>query len=190
MNLHDLAMRARSVRRFREDRPVDRGTLLALVDLARLSPSGGNRQGLRFLLSTEPERNERIFPHLAWAGYLDGWDGPAPGERPAAYIVVCHDTERAGRVGSDHGIAAWSICLGAAERGLGACIIGSVDREGLAAVLGLADRHRILLVVAIGEPAERVVLETTGDDGDIRYWRDDEGVHHVPKRPLDELVLP
>jgi len=190
MNLHDLISRTRSVRRFREDRPVDRETLLALIDLARLSPSGGNRQGLRFFLAADPALNETIFQHLAWAGYLDGWDGPAPGERPAAYIVVCHDTERAGRVGSDHGIAAWSICLGAAERELGACIIGSIDREALAGALQLDARYHILLVVALGEPAERVVLETTDPEHGIRYWRDENGVHHVPKRPLDELVLP
>ena len=190
MNLHDLAERARSVRRFRENRPVGRETLLALVELARLSPAGGNRQGLRFFPSVEPERNAKIFPHPAWAGYLEGWDGPAPGERPAAYIVVCHDTERAERVGSDHGIAAWSICLGAAERELGACIIGSVDREALAAVLDLDARYRIMLVVAIGEPAEGVVIETAGDERGIRYWRDGEGIHHVPKRSLDELLLP
>ncbi|MBN1885516.1 MAG: nitroreductase family protein [Candidatus Krumholzibacteriota bacterium] len=190
MNFSGLVSRCRSVRRFREEQPIARETLLALVDLARLSPSGGNSQALRFHLSADPETNRAIFPHLSWAGYLEDWPGPAPGERPAAYVTILHDTSIAASAGCDHGIAAWSISLGAAERGIGACIVGSVDREALAAALALKERFRVMLVVALGEPAERVVVETVGGTRGIRYWRDDDGVHHVPKRPLDEIVLP
>ncbi|NLB56544.1 MAG: nitroreductase family protein, partial [Lentisphaerae bacterium] len=89
----------------------------------------------------------------------------------------------------DQGIACQSITLGAAERGIGACIICSVDRARLAEILSLEPHYEILLVVSLGKPKEQVKLETVGSDGNIRYWRDEDGLHHVPKRPLDEIVI-
>jgi nitroreductase len=187
--LKDLILRNRSYRRYQEEEKVERGTLEQLVDLARNSASAANLQPLKYLLSYEKERNARIFPHLAWAGYLEHWPGPAEGERPAAYIVILGDTSIGKDFGPDQGIAAQSILLGAAERGLGGCMIGSIRREGLRETLRIDSRYRILLVVALGKPKEEVVLEAVGANGDIRYWRDEKGVHHVPKRSLREIIL-
>jgi len=187
--LEDLVRKNRSYRRFHQDVSVDLETLRVLVNLARLSASGSNLQPLKYILSCEPGTNVRIFPHTRWAGYLKDWPGPAEGERPAAYIVILGDTEIRKSFGCDHGIAAQSIMLGATERGLGGCIIGSIDRSGLRQVLGIPDRYEILLVLALGKPREKVMLEEVGPDGDIRYYRDADGVHHVPKRSLDELIL-
>ena len=188
--LKDLILADRSYRRFRENEIVDCGMLKELVDLGRLSASGANLQPLKYMISCDRERNALIFPHLAWAGYLKDWSGPAEGERPAAYIIILCDTDIAKSPGCDHGIAAQSILLGAAEKGLGGCMIGSIDREGLRRALDIPGRYDILLVLALGKPAEEVVLETVGKDGDIRYWRDEKGVHHVPKRGLEEVILP
>jgi nitroreductase len=187
--LEDLIRKNRSYRRFHQDVPVSLETLRALVNLARLSASANNLQPLKYILSCEPETNARIFPHTRWAGYLNDWPGPAEGERPAAYIIILGDTEIRQPFGCDHGIAAQSIRLGATERGLGGCIIGSVDKSGLRQVLDIPDRYEVLLVLALGKPKETVVLEEVGPDGDIRYYRDAQGVHHVPKRSLDELIL-
>ena len=187
--LEDLVRKNRSYRRFHQDVPVDIETLRALVNLARLSASGSNLQPLKYILSCEPETNARIFPHTRWAGYLKDWPGPAEGERPTAYIVILGDTEIRKSFGCDHGIAAQSIMLGAAERGLGGCMIGSIDRSELRQVLDISEQYEILLVLALGKPKETVVLEEVGPDGDIRYYRDAEGVHHVPKRSLSELIL-
>jgi len=187
--LEDLVRKNRSYRRFHQGVSVDLETLRALVNLARLSASGSNLQPLKYILSCEPETNARIFHHTRWAGYLKDWPGPAEGERPAAYIVILGDTEIRESFGCDHGIAAQSIMLGAAERGLGGCMIGSIDEGGLQQKLDIPDRYDILLVLALGKPNETVVLEEVSPDGDIRYYRDAEGVHHVPKRLLDELIL-
>jgi len=186
--LRDLILRNRSYRRFRQDRRVPPETLRELVELARFSASAANLQPLKFLLVSSPETCSRVFPSLAWAGYLQDWDGPAEGERPAAYIVILGDTRIRRQIDCDHGIAAQSIMLGAAERGLGGCMIGSVDRERLRAELDIPEHFEILLVLALGEPAETVVLEDAEAGGDIRYWRDASGIHHVPKRPLGELI--
>jgi len=187
--LKDLVRKNRSYRRFHQDVPVDLETLRALVDLARLSASAANLQPLKYILSYDPETNARIFPHTRWAGYLKDWDGPAEGERPAAYIVILGDTEIRKSFGCDHGIAAQSIMLGAAEQGLGGCMIGSIDRDALRRTLDIPKQYEILLVLALGRPKETVVIEDIGPNGDIKYYRDGEGVHHVPKRLLDELIL-
>jgi nitroreductase len=187
--IHDLVIKSRSYRRFYQDVPISQETLLELVDLARLSPSARNAQPLRFILSCEPEKNALIFKHLAWAGYLKGWGGPVEGERPAGYILILGDTEVSPTFGCDHGIAAQSMLLGAVEKGLGGCILGSIQRPALQVALHIPERYELLLAVALGKPKETVVLENVGTDGDTKYWRDESEVHHVPKWTLDELIL-
>ena len=189
MKLRDLIVRNRTCRRFRQQVAVTRRTLRELVDLARLSASGANLQPLKYILSCEPERNALVFPHLGWAGYLKDWPGPDEGERPSAYIIILGDTQISRCFGCAHGIAAQSILLGATEKGLAGCMIGTVDRQQLSKSLDIPSRFEILLVLALGKPAETVVLETVGADGDIQYWRDEAGVHHVPKRALDDIIV-
>ncbi len=189
MMIRELVLKNRSYRRFHEKERITMETLEELIDLARHSAAAANLQPLKYFLSCDPEGNDRIFPCLAWAGYLKDWPGPSRGERPSAYIVILGDTEIVRDFGCDHGIAAQSILLGAVEKGLGGCMIGSIRREKLRQVLRIPSRYRILLVVAIGRPAETVVIDPVGDDGDIRYWRDEQGVHHVPKRSLHEMIL-
>jgi nitroreductase len=189
MMIRDLVIKNRTYRRFLEDIAVERETLCELVDLARLSASAANIQPLKYVLSYESQKNALIFPHLGWAGYLKDWPGPSEGERPSAYIIILSDTKISEFADCDHGIAAQSILLGAAEKGLGACMIGTVRRKELSEALNIPQCYRILLVLALGKSKETVVLETVGPDGGIEYWRDSDGVHHVPKRPLDELIL-
>ena len=187
--IKNLILRNRSYRRFYQDVEIKTELLRELVDLARLSPSAGNMQPLKFMFSCEPEKNALIFPCLSWAGYLKEWDGPDEGEKPAAYIMILGDTEITRSFWCNHGIAAQSILLGAAERGLGGCIIGAVDRKKLQETLDIPARYEILLVLALGKPKEKVEITTVGPDGNIEYWRDDKGVHHVPKRRLKDIIM-
>jgi len=187
--IRELVQSNRSYRRFHQEVRIELETLRELVDLARLSASGGNRQPLKYFLSVDSHTNEKIFPTLTWAVYLKDWRGPAEGERPAAYIVVLGDTRIASSVECDHGIACQSILLGAVERGLGGCIVGSIKRDELRSALNIPEHLEILLAVALGKPKDIVVLEPLGPEGDIRYWRDEDGVHHVPKRSLEDLVV-
>ena len=187
--IKDLILKNRSYRRFDQSKRVERETLRELVDLARLSPSAANAQPLKYFLSTEADKNALIFKRLAWAGYLADWPGPAEGERPAAYIVILGDKRLKPEFGVDPGIVVQSMLLGAVERGLGGCILGAVRRAELSQDLGLAEHLQILYVVALGAPAEQVQLEPMGPAGDIKYWRDEQGVHHVPKRALDDLIV-
>ena len=187
--LAQLVKENRSCRRFYENHSVALQTLQDLVDLARLSASGANLQPLKYILACRREINAEIFSCLAWAAYLKDWPGPDPGERPAAYIVIVGDSAISKDFGCDHGIAAQSILLGAREKGLAGCILGSINRKDLREILNLEAHLQILLVLAIGKPKEKVMIESVGPDGSIRYWRDAERVHHVPKRALNDIIV-
>jgi nitroreductase len=187
--IRDLVLKNRSYRRFYEEIDITLETLRELVDLARLSASAMNAQPLKYILSCDRQKNSLIFPNLVWAAFLKTWSGPGEGERPSAYVVILGDTEISRFWDYDAGIAAQSILLGATEKGLGGCMIANIRREGLREALKIPERYQILLVLALGKPKEEVVIETVGSDGNTRYWRDSEGLHHVPKRPLDEIVI-
>jgi nitroreductase len=187
--IRDLVRNNRSYRRFHQDVAIELKLLKELVDLARHAAAAANLQPLKYILSNEPEKNAKIFACLAWAGYIKNWPGPGEGERPSAYVVVLGDTHIAKSFGCDHGIACQNILLGAVEKGFGGCIIGSINRDRLREGLKIPDHLEILLVVALGKPKETVVIETVGPDGDIKYWRDSQGVHHVPKRSLEDIII-
>ena len=187
--LEALIRKNRSCRRFYQNHRVDVETLRYLVNLARLCASAANRQPLKYILSCDGDVNAEIFLCLQWAGYLKQWAGPEPGEQPSAYIILLGDRRISTDFSCDPGIAAQSILLGATEKGLAGCIIAAVDRKRLSNRLEIPDCLEILLVLAIGKPGEQIVIEPVGPDGNIRYWRDDHGVHHVPKRDLDEVVF-
>ena len=187
--ISELVKENRSCRRFYEDQAVAPEALKELVNLARMSASGANLQPLKYILSCDPSKNADIFSCLAWAAYLKDWPGPAEGERPAAYIVILGDTSISESAGCDHGIAAQTILLGAREKGLAGCMLGSIDRNALRDSLNIPSQLKILLVLAIGKPREQVVLEVVGSDSSIRYWRDNEGIHHVPKRKLEDIIV-
>ncbi len=188
MSVKDLILRNRSYRRFHQDVPVPLELLLEMVEAARLSGSARNMQPLCYILVNGIEDCAKIFPTLAWAGYMKEWPGPAEGERPAAYVVQLGDLDLTDEWWCDDGIAAQSMMLTAVEKGFGGCIIGSVQREKLHVLLDIPPRYKIIQVLALGKPAEVVVIDEVVD-GDIKYWRDEEGIHHVPKRNLQELII-
>jgi nitroreductase len=185
----DLVKANRSCRRFDENHPITIANLLDLIELARLSPSAANLQPLKYILSCDSDTNARIFECLTWAYYLKEWPGPSPGERPGAYIVILHDTRISKTLDCDHGIAAQNILLGARESGLAGCMLAAVKRPRLRSLLKIPTAMKIKLVLAIGKPKETIVIDTVNEEGDIRYWRDDNQVHHVPKRSLKDIVL-
>jgi nitroreductase len=188
MNLKELILKTRSYRRFDESSKIDNQTIESLVDLARLSPSGANKQPLKYLYYNTAKECERIFPFLAWAGYLPDWPGPEKGERPSAYIIILGDKSISDIFGVDHGIAAHCILLGATDAGLGGCIIGSIKRDELSNELSIPDNFEILLVLALGKPVENVIIEDI-KNADVKYYRDKSKNHHVPKRSLKELII-
>ncbi len=187
--IKDLIKKNRSYRRFDNSFSVPLDTLRELIDFARLSPSGANLQPLKFIVSGSPVTNTKIFPCLAWAGYLKDWDGPIEKERPSAYIIILGDKSIKNEFSCDCGIAAQSILLGATEKGLGGCMIGSIQKNRLADTLNIDSQYEIQLVIALGKPVETVQIDEMKSADDIKYWRDIKNIHHVPKRSLDSIII-
>ncbi|MFP4378967.1 MAG: nitroreductase family protein [Candidatus Sumerlaeia bacterium] len=189
MSIQELVKKNRSYRRFDESVAISEESLRELVDLARCSASSANQQPLKFKIFHEPEMNARIFQFVSWAGYLTEWKGPEEGERPTAYIAILGDRTIKKQFGIDPGIAAQSMLLGAVEKGLGGCMMGAINRDELSKLFQLGDRYELLLMIALGKPVEDVRLASLPEDGSIKYWRDEAGVHYVPKRDLDDLII-
>lgn len=189
MSFKELVLKNRSCRRFKQDIPVSHDQLLELIDVARCCPSAANRQPLKYFLSSDTATNNMIFASLRWAAALKDWYGPAPGERPAAYILILLDKRVAADPCCDHAIAAQTMRLAAAEAGLAGCILGAIDRDALRETLAIPDHLDVLLAVALGIANETVVLESVPETGSTDYYRDSNGVHHVPKRERDDLIV-
>jgi nitroreductase len=187
-DLLSLVRKNRSYRRFDESDKISEEMILRWIELARFSPSGRNMQPLKYVVSNTPEPNARIFENLAWAGYLRDWPGPAEGERPVSYVAVLKDKSLGENIYCDDGLAILGILLGASSDGYGGCIIGSFNKARITKLLNLPDHLEVLWIIALGKPVETVVLEELEGD-DIRYWRDENQAHHVPKRKLEDLIF-
>ena len=188
--LKDIVVQNRSYRRFKEEVKIDLKTLTDLIDLARLTPSSVNFQPLRFKIISNPECNLKVFETLSWAGLLKEWKGPKHGERPSAYIIILTDLSVASNMKTDVGIAAQTIMLGAAEKGLGGCMIGSIKREKLAESIGIdLEKYSVDLVLALGVPDEKVEIVDLPKNGSTAYYRNSEDVHCVPKRKLEDIII-
>ena len=185
--LLDLVKRARSYRRYDPTKPLSKDDLKAFVEAARLTPSAGNLQRLRYLAVTEKSEVLTLTKEVKWAGYLTDWDGPSDGEAPAAYLILL-SPESTGVSQIDVGIAAETILLAAAEKGVGGCMILNFPREALTERYKLAGKYKIELVISLGVPAEKVEIEEM-KEGNVRYYRDQNDVHRVPKRALSEVFL-
>lgn len=187
MNVYDAILKRRAIRKF-EQRPVPEETLRKLINAARLAPQARNLQPLKYLVVNDPQRLGDVFACTKWAAQLS--DGtPKEGETPMAYVVLLVDKEIT-QTGYDidAGAAGANLMLAAVGEGLGTCWIGSVDRDRLRTALRIPERYIIHTLIALGYPAEAPVAEDAVD-GSVRYYKDDSGTLHVPKRPLDEVMF-
>ncbi len=179
----------RSCRRFDNAVKLDEKTLTGLVELARNTASGANMQPLKYGICCDEQKNGLIFSCLGWAAYLKGWNGPEKNERPSAYIIIMGDHTISDKFWCDHGIAAQTILLGVRSMKLGGCMFGSINEKKLKAGLEIADHLEVKLVIALGKPVEEIQIDDINEDGSIKYWRDENQVHHVPKRKLEDLII-
>ena len=188
MEFMTLIKSARSVRRFKQ-KPISMETLKQLVACVRYSPSGGNQQSLKIFIVNDNVTRAKIFPLIKWAGALKEWDGPKEDQCPMAYMIILLDKTISPSPGIDHGIAAQSIVLGARSLNLGACIIGAYDKSKLTEVLVIPDNLKPLLIIALGEQDEEIIIEDHEEGKSLSYYRDSQNVHHVPKRTVESLIF-
>jgi len=186
MNLYEIIVRRRSIRRFR-DIPVPYEVLERCVDAARLAPSGGNLQPGEYIIVDEEHLLDKVFGTLKWASDISPRGDPPPAERPKAYIVLLVNRNvRAEGFEYDIGASIENILLVALEEGIGSCCIGAIGRDKLREILKIPNNYTIVIVVALGYPNENPVVEEF--EGSIKYWKDESGTLHVPKRRLRDIL--
>ncbi len=192
MDFKELVRKNRSYRGFDETRRIAREELIELAELARLCPSSVNKQPLKYHLACEKEVVDKIQKETKWARALPELDLPHQGMCPTAFIVICQDTridESLSRYQRDVGIVAQTMLLGAVDKGLGGCMIGNFGAASIKEVLGLPDDLVPMLIIGLGKPAEKVVLTEIEDGESTAYHRDEQDVHYVPKRKLEDILL-
>jgi len=186
MSFYDLIVSRRTIRQF-EPVPIARPLLEKLINAARLAPSAGNLQPLQFVVVDEEGPREEIFACLRWAGYIAPEGNPKPGHEPQAYVItLASTTVRERGCEYDIGAAMENMILTAWEEGLGACWLISVDKPKIAEILRIPEGYKVDSVLALGYPAEKPVVEELKDSA--KYWKDEKGVLHVPKRILTDII--
>jgi len=190
--MQEIIAKTRTFRRFVEKESISEVILQELIDLARLGGSARNSQSWQYQIVNTPEQCEKIFPFLGWAGYLSDWKGPVEGERPSAYVLCFLNREWLKGTDSeaqfDLGISTQNLLLGAMQKRIGGCRIAAFNPK-LASLFEKPDYLELSLVIALGKPRETVIVEECSNDENIQYWRDDQGVHHVPKRSLASCLV-
>ena len=188
--IKEIVLKNRSYRRFYENEKIDTETLIDFIDCARNTAASVNFQVLKYKIVNDELNNKKVFENLAWAGLLKDWKGPEEGERPPAYIIILCDTTISNSKQIDVGIAAQTILLAATEKGFGGCMFGSIRRDKLAEEFNIdLDRYSIELVIALGKPKEIVKIVDLPESGSTAYYRDENGVHYVPKRSVKEIII-
>ncbi len=186
MNVYEAIRKRRTVRRFRQE-PIPREILEKLINAARLAPSAANLQPSEYIMVDEPGLVDQIFSTLRWAGYIVPKGNPTAGERPVAYIIVLTNNKKTKLSGiSDAAAAIENILLASLEEGIGSCWLGSIEREPLQKLLDIPDYCPIDSVIALGYPHESPVVEEVKNS--IKYWKDEKGILHVPKRKLGDIL--
>ena len=186
MDVLEAIMKRRTIRRFKQN-PIPLEVLKKLIETARVAPSGANLQPLKYIVCTNPQKNTQVFDCLKWAGYIAPAGNPPEGERPTAYVIVLVDKDILPNGGErDVGAAVENILLASVEEGIGSCWICSIDTKKLRQALNVADKYVIDTVVALGYPNESPRMVDMQDS--IRYYKDESGTLHVPKRLTDSIL--
>ncbi|MCD8068632.1 MAG: nitroreductase family protein [Lachnospiraceae bacterium] len=187
MTVYEAVKERHTIRKFKQEQ-IARADLLQIVDCARLAPYGANAQPLKYAIVTEEEKRRSLYPLIKYAGFLRDWD-PAFEECPPTFIVICNDTsiKPTDRSECDSGAALVSMCLAAQELGYGSVCLGAINRPEIKRVLGLAEQYDVTYLLGIGRPAQ--TGETFDFAGDLKYYFDDNGNVHVPKRTMEEVLI-
>lgn len=186
MKLYDLIISRRTIREF-QGKPIAREILERFANAGRLAPQAANRQPLEFVIIDDSSICNQIFPHIKLAGYLE-WK-PTTEKQPRSYIAVVVNEKLQKPIWTpyDVALASENICLAAWEEGIGSCLIGAFNKGKLEEILKLPKDYSLALLIALGYPAHKSVIEEMKNDS-IEYWQDENGTFHVPKRKLRNII--
>lgn len=187
MSVYETILKRRTIRKYQQ-KPITREQLEKMINAARLAPSGANMQPLKYVLVNQKELVEEVFKYVKWAAYIAPEGDPAEGEEPVAYIGVLVDTKIKGAgYELDAGAACQNIMLTAEEMGISSCWMGAINRKAIMEALNIPEDYILNTVIALGYPLEESITEELGES--IRYYKDEQGRLHVPKRKLEDIII-
>lgn len=190
--LKELVIKNRSYRGFDENYSFTREQLESYIDLTRYTASSVNAQPLKYKIVYEKNEVETVRPLTRWARALSDMVLPHPNMHATAFIIICQDTDispNLARYQKDIGIVAQTITLAAVEDGLGGCMIGNFTPDEVKETLNLAENLTPMLIIALGKPAEEIVIKEIENGESTKYYRDENDIHYVPKRKLKDILI-
>ena len=187
MDIYELIKKRRTIRKFKQI-PIKRAMLEKFIDAAHYAPSGNNLQPLKYKIVDDHETVEKVFEYVKWAGSIYPAGNPGENEHPVAFIAILVDTRITTVIYElDVGSASENIFLTALEEGIGTCWMGAIDRKKIIEILEIPEYFLLNTVIALGYPAEAPIMEPS--TGSVKYYKDENGVLHVPKRSLSEIII-
>ena len=188
MDFEEVIYKRRTIRRFKQD-PISLDLLKKLIDFARVAPVARNIQAVEFIIVHSAEIKDKLFRLVSWAGSLpENERSPEKGREPSAYIVVLVNTNiKSSYFDFDVGASVQNILLGAMNFGIGTCWMGAINGEKIKKLLEIPNYYNIKQVISLGYPDEESSIEPYKDS--FKYWKDEDGRMHVPKRGLEDIIL-
>lgn len=190
MNLENLLEWRRSYRKFDESRLISKNYIDEILNSIKFASCANNRQYLRFISVENKDKVLEIFDNTKWAASLPNNIGrPKEGERPVYFIAILSDEAKKLRFnGIDEGLVISNLTLTAAEKGIGSCIIGSVNDKKMREILNYEDNYSCEVVIAFGYPKVKSTIKEINLEEDQSYYLDDDGNYLVPKYKINDIV--
>lgn len=190
MNLENLLEWRRSYRKFDESRLISKNDIDEILNSIKFASCANNRQYLRFISVENKNKVLEIFDNTKWAASLKNNMGrPKEGERPVYFIAILSDDDKKLRFnGIDEGLVISNLTLVAAEKGIGSCIIGSVNDKKMREILNYKDNYSCEVVIAFGYPIVKSTIKEIDLEEDQSYYLDEDGNYIVPKYKLNDIV--
>ena len=187
MSIYETIISRRTIRKFKQEK-IDPKILKKIVNAGRLAPSAANLQSLEYLIIDDEDLKKKVFPNIAWAGYIKPEGDPGKGEEPAAYIIILADKKINPAPERDIGASAENMNLVAGEEEIGCCWIGAFKKKKINEIIRVPANLSAELILAMGYPSEKPVPEDIEKGSSIKYYKDRSGTLHVPKRKLDDIL--
>lgn len=190
MNLENLLEWRRSYRKFDESRLISKNDIDEILNSIKFASCANNRQYLRFISVENKDKVLEIFDNTKWAASLPNNIGrPKEGERPVYFIAILSDEAKKLRFnGIDEGLVISNLTLTAAEKGIGSCIIGSVNDKKMREILNYDNNYSCEIVIAFGYPKVKSTIKKINLEEDQSYYLDEDGNYLVPKYKKDDIV--
>jgi nitroreductase len=150
MDVLEAIAKRKSIRAYKTT-PVPEDKLNKVLEAARLAPSGGNRQEMKFVVVKDQKTRAKLSEatggqkHVAQAPVVIAGVSTDPGK-----MMICDVPAYP----VDVAIAIDHMTLAAYDVGLGTCWIGAFNQQMVCKILEIPDSCKVVQLMTLGIPAE------------------------------------